>query len=324
VWPAHVRVALRRPRTWWRLARAARADQESRRRFLQAGLTADRVRRDRFDHLHAHFATAAAVVARDAAALSGRTFSVTAHAKDIFHETYAASMPERVAGAAAVVTVSGHNVEHLRGLLGPTPVAHVANGVVRPAAVSGPKSGGPVLCVARLVAKKGVDVLLDAVDLLAGELDTLRVEIIGDGPLAQELHERHPHLADRVRFLGAVASPEVEAAYSRCSMFVLPCRIAGDGDRDGMPTVIVEAMARAVPVISTDVVGIGEAVIDGQTGMLVQPDDPDAVAAAIAKLWHNPGLGEVLGANGRALVADRFDPARSARDLLDTFREAVR
>jgi glycosyltransferase involved in cell wall biosynthesis len=102
-------------------------------------------------------------------------------------------------------------------------------------------------------------------------------------------------------------------------MVVLPCRVAEDGDRDGMPTVLTEALARGLPVVSTTVVGIGELVRHGETGLLVPPDDPAALADAIEALRRDRGLARRLGGAGRELVAERFDPERSARLLQHVF-----
>jgi glycosyltransferase involved in cell wall biosynthesis len=98
-------------------------------------------------------------------------------------------------------------------------------------------------------------------------------------------------------------------------MVVLPCRVAEDGDRDGLPTVLLEAMAHGLPVISTDVVGIPEVVRHGETGLIVPPDDPEALAAAIASLVADPVFAQRLGSQGRDLVLRRFDPARSIAAL---------
>lgn len=315
----HLRVGLRCPRRWSRLALDARR-AGTWWRFVQAGLVADRARRHGARHLHAHFATAAAEVARDAAALAGLPFSVTAHAKDVFQADHAARLAHRVAGAAAVVTVSEFNVRHLRAVLPGTRVLHVPNGVPLPDPVPLP-ADGPLLCVSRLVAKKGVDVLVEACALLSHELPDLVVEVVGGGPLADDLARLATRrgLSGRVRFLGPRSWDEVEAALARCSMFVLPCRVAADGDRDGMPTAIVEAMARGRPVISTEVVGIPEVVRHGRTGLLVAPDDAPALAAAVLKLAHDPAFARELGAAGRALVAERFDPRHSALRLRSAF-----
>ncbi len=326
---AHLRVGRRRPLRWSRLAVTARR-KGGWGQFLQAGLVADRVKRESFDILHAHFATAAADVARAAAALSGRPFTVTAHAKDIYHDDNVASLPDRVRGAAAVVTVSAFNMRHLASNLPGSVLAMVPNGVPSglPAMSTPPRNGdsGTILCVARLVEKKGVDVLIDAVALLTAAHPHLVVEIIGDGPLDETLRARAKAAGvdGVIRFLGPQPSDVVDAAYLRCAMVVLPCRVAANGDRDGMPTVIIEAMARGLPVISTDVVGISEAVKPGRTGLLVPPDDPAALATAMDVLLLDAELRIRLGAAGRALVSRQYDPGVSAALLLDVFAGARR
>jgi len=322
---AHLRVALRAPLRWASRAVAARRSGEWR-RFLQAGMVADRVRRDGATHVHAHFATAAAEVARDAGHLARVPVTVTAHAKDIYHEDNAPKLRRRLDGIAGVVTVSRCNVEHLRSVLpADLPVHHVPNGVP----VAEPVMrvhGGPVLCVSRLVPKKGVDVLVEAMALLAGRCSDLRLEIAGSGSLSDELWAQAERLglSDRVVLLGRLTSDEVDAAYRRCSMVVLPCRIDPSGDRDGLPTVLVEAMARALPVISTDIVGIPELVRHDETGLLVPPDDPAALADAIARLAGDDTLAAGLGRAARQLVAEEYEPGRSTALLRAAFSAAGR
>lgn len=321
---AHLRLAFRAPRLWGGLAlRARRAGTW--RPFLQAGLVADRARREGVRHIHAHFLTGAAEVARDASILTGIPVTVTAHAKDIFQSDNVPLVRARVRGASALVTVSEYNASYLRGLIGNGPRIHfVPNGVdVVPSGAD--RTDGPVLCVARLVPKKGVDVLIEATALLRSRVPGLQVEIIGGGPSDESLQRRAHALGvlGRVRFSGPQTSDQVEAAFRRCSMVVLACRIAEDGDRDGMPTVLTEALARGLPVVSTTVEGIGELVRHGETGLLVPPDDPAALADAIELLRRDRGLARRLGRAGRELVAERFDPKRSALLLQRVFEGAT-
>lgn len=316
---AHLRLAVRHPLRWLLLARRARRERTWR-RFLQAGLTADRIRQERVRHVHAHFATAAAEVARDAAQLVGVPYTVTAHAKDIFHHDNARKLSRRLRGAAAVVTISEFNCTHLSEALPGLPVHHIPNGI-RAAPLAAIPRHGPVLCVTRLVPKKGIDVLIQACALLATDLPHLRVAIIGSGELGEELEQLAADLAvaDRISFQGALHSQEVHSALERCSMFVLPCRQTSDGDRDGIPTSLLEAMSHGVPVISTAVSGIPEVVHDDQSGLLVPPDDASALAAAIRRIDGDRVLAARLGRHGRALVVERFDPELSARKLEAVF-----
>ncbi len=323
----HAGVAARHPLRWAGLAFASHRDHTWR-RFVQAGLVAARIRVDGARHVHAHFATAAAEVATMAARLAGVTCSVTAHAKDIYHRDNTPHLARRLAGAHVVVTVSSHNVGHLRAVLsvaGRSPdIRHIANGVpIGP--MADPAASLTLLCVARLVHKKGVDLLLDAAALLLEQHPRLRVDIIGDGPLRDELTARIDRLGlvGRVRLLGAATTSEVATAMTQARAVVLPCRIDVDGDRDGMPTVLVEALARGVPVVSTDVVGIGELVNDGQTGLLVAPDDAVALAGALDRLLADPVLAGRLGDSGRRLVGARFRPEDSTAALVNVFATAA-
>lgn len=320
---AHLGELVRSPRQWLRQLRSARArgERAGRRTFHHAVLLAAHARRVRPACLHAHFATAAADTAATAARLTGLPWTVTAHAKDIFHADYAAGFPTRVGDAAAVVTVSDHNAQHIRSVTGRDErgVRYVPNAVLaRDEMVS---TGGSVLCVARLVDKKGIDVLVDAAALLSATRPGLHVDIVGDGPLRAELALQVDRLGlgQVVRLHGALRSDEVTECYRRAAMLVMPCRVAASGDRDGMPTVILEAMAMGLPVVSTDTVGIGETVRHLETGMLVPPDDPAALAASIGRLLDEPSTCAWLGAAGRAHVREWHDPARSAALLIDVW-----
>lgn len=310
---AHFRAAIGAPARWIRLAVRARR-LGTWRRFVQAGLVAARILQEGVRHVHAHFVTGAAEVARDAGLLAGVPVTLTAHAKDIFRADNTPQLARRVEGVAAVVTVSEYNSRYLRRRLPGVPVHLIPNGA-SPAQEVLPRPDGPVLCVARLVPKKGIDVLIDAFTLLAGVLPDLHAEVLGGGPLADELAQLAGKrwVADRVRFLGPRPFDEVEAAYRRASMFVLPCRVAPDGDRDGMPVALTEAAARGLPLISTEVAGIPELVQHGETGLLVPPEDPSALATAIARLALDPPLARQLGKGARALVSERFDPGKSVR-----------
>ena len=321
------------------------------RQLGQAVLVADRVRAEGVTHVHCHFATAACEVGVPAAAMAGVPSSVTVHAKDLYHRDNVDELHRRVAHASAVVTVSRYNLEHLDDVLGrrpsghgvaeaspaaPSPrsrstgtpvLAHVPNGVAL-GAVNEHGVGNreaPVLCVSRLVRKKGVDTLLRALAVASPTDPWLRLEVIGSGPLADELVQLAAELgvADRVSWLGPQPADVVERAYARAGVVALPCRIDGDGDRDGLPTVLVEALARGIPVVSTDIVGIPELVRHGETGLLVPPDDPHALARALADLRSDACLARRLGTQGRELVRAAYDPGASAEHLHRTWAQVA-
>jgi glycosyltransferase involved in cell wall biosynthesis len=333
------RVAVRRPLALldvlggaavsrWRLRQDPHEARRQWRTGVLAVLVADRVRREGVTHVHCHFATAAAEVAVPAGRMAGVPVTVTAHAKDVYHRDNERVLGRRLAGASAVVTVSEFNRAHLARVLPRTRVVHVPNGVAL-----GPlnertvgERSAPVLCVARLVAKKGIDTLLRGIALLAPDDPALRLRVIGTGPLEDELKALADELgiASLVRWDGPQPAAVVEAAYAEAGVVALPCRIDGDGDRDGLPTVLVESLARGVPVVSTDVVGIPELVVHGETGLLVAPDDPDALASALAKLRSDPDLARSLGRHGRELVRSAYDPAEAATALQRVWAEVAR
>ncbi len=327
-----VRLGWRHPMKVLRLIRRTRlavkaGDAKAWRRLWHILLVADRARREGATNLHAHFATGAAEVAVPAGDLVDIPVSITAHAKDIYHAENEGSLRARVRGASAIVTVSAYNLAHLEQVIGEVgPVLrHVPNGVaLGPRNATGVGSArGPVLCVARLVDKKGLDTLLEAIAMASRADPLLRLEIIGGGPLSDQLQQLAIDLdiATIVTFHGPQPSSVVEAAYARCGLVALPCRIAANGDRDGLPTVLVEALARGIPVISTDVVGIPELVRHEITGLLVGPNDPPELAAAVAKIRSDSALARELGNEGRTLVARCFDPADAAIRLCEVWDE---
>jgi glycosyltransferase involved in cell wall biosynthesis len=234
-----------------------------------------------------------------AAALAGRPFTLTAHANDVWQENNAPHLERRLSRATAVVTVTEYNAEHLRGVAPGKPV-HVVRSAIGPAAPAPAPADGPVLCIARFVPKKAVDLLIRAMELLPAGA---RLELIGEGHLEDELRALAASLGveGRVDFLGPQPPEAVAEAYRRCALFCLPCRVAADGDRDGFPVVVLEAMARAVPVVTTDAF-VPEIVEDGVTARVVPGESPEALANAIAELIDDRELAKQLGLRGRERV----------------------
>jgi glycosyltransferase involved in cell wall biosynthesis len=249
-------------------------------------------------------------VARYVARLTGAPLALAAHAKDIW------TIPdwekrEKLADARFVVTCTAVGADHLNALA-PGKVSLVYHGLdVRelPAPPARPARAGPVeiLCVARVVAKKGLDVLLRALARLPAGREWRLVHIGGGdaGPLqvlAAELG-----IADRVRFAGPLPAGKVWAAYRRAEVFALASRVAPDGDRDGLPNVLMEALSQEVAVVATRVSAIPELIEDGVHGLLVPPDDPDVFAAALDRVITEPRLRRRLARAGCARVRRRFD-----------------
>ena len=300
------------------------------RSFLQAGYLADLLFSEPVGHLHAHFATAPASVAMLAHHLTGVPYTFTAHAKDIYFDAPPALMQAKMKHAEAVVTVSEYNRCHLQSLLEPAArnkVYCVYNGAdlnqykYRPS--GGKRNGFPViLTAARLIEKNGLGDLICACYILWRRGRTFRVEIIGKGRLRRALEVRATDLGirDLVKFLGPQPQEFVRAAYQRATLFALPCVVTAGGNRDGIPTALLEAMASGVPVVSTTVSGIPELVESDCDGLLVPPGSPAKLADALEQILLDPQLGEKLARAARAKVCERFSTDRSAAQLVKLFQ----
>ena len=290
---------------------------------IQAVRLAELVRARGIGHLHAHFASVATTVARLASLLSGVPYSFTAHAKDIYHESVdPQDLRRKLADAHHVVTVSDYNLDHLRDTYGSDAdrVHRVYNGLdLTDAAWSDPADRAPlVVAVGRLVEKKGFDVLLDAMALVHQRHPQVRAVIAGEGALAADLRAQRDRLglADVVDLPGPIPQTEVRDLLSRAAVFAAPCVVGPDGNRDGLPTVLLEAMAAGTPAISTDVTGIPEVVRHEETGLLVPQHDAVSLAAAIERMVTDRPLGSRLSRAARSLVETSFDVHVQARALL--------
>ena len=283
-------------------------------RFFQAGYVAAEARRLGIRHLHAHFAHHPATVAMLAAELAGISYSFTAHAMDLFRRQVDRGMLARkLGGARFVVTVSEFHVRFLRELApeAGAKIQLIHYGIDLDRFTPVPRTSPParIVCVARLVEKKGIATLIEACRLLRARGLELECEILGEGPLRDRLERqiRSGGLDEVVHLRGAATWAQVRAAYRDAQLFVLPCIVAADGDRDGLPVALLEALATGLPVISTPVTGIPEAVRDGHNGLLVPSGDAVALADAVARLWSDPELYRHLAANARPAVAASFD-----------------
>jgi glycosyltransferase involved in cell wall biosynthesis len=305
--------------------------------LLQAIVLADRVQRaGDVAHLHAHFAHGTTTVTWLAARLTALPFSFTGHAKDVYRPALnpAGLLVRKLRAAAFVVTCTGANKAHLEGLAPGTDVHLVYHGLnadfVRLLPDAEPRVRPErfrVVSVGRLVRKKGFDVLVEAIGRLHERSVDVELVIAGESG-DQERAVRDLVSArglDRsVTFLGPVSQARLLSEYRRASVFALACRVDGDGDRDGIPNVMVEAMAAGLPVVSTAVSGIPELVEDGRTGLLVPPDDAEALADAVWRLAKDPSLAARLAGAGRVTVAERFDGDALTQTLVDLFTRARR
>jgi colanic acid/amylovoran biosynthesis glycosyltransferase len=280
------------------------------------------------DHVHAHFATWAAEFAMRAAGAARRPYSFTAHATDIYRDSVdVPALVERMANASFVVTVSDANRRHLESLLAGAGrsgrVVRLYNGLdlerIRP--YQGERDPRTVVAVGRLIEKKGFADLVEATRLLAARGTDLRTVIVGDGPERERLEAqaRAAGLGDRLQLVPALTQDDVLALIGSAAVFALPCVIGADGDRDGLPTVLLEAMAVGTPVVSTTVAGVPEMIDDGRGGLLVGQRDPEALAGALGRLLGSEELRARLAAGALTVMGERFSIRRNAAELAGRF-----
>ena len=292
-------------------------------RFLQAGYVATEARRRGVSHFHAHFATRATSVAFMVSQMTRIPYSFTAHAYDIFKAgVNLRALARKIHKARFVVTISEFNKSYLQHIppASADKVVRIYNGIdlerFTPAEAP-PETFFTIVAVARLVEKKGLPVLIEACARLQERGVDFRCCIIGKGrlrPQLQSLIEQHG-LQERVQLLGALKQGEVLERYRSAHLFALPCVVSSDGDRDGLPVSIVEALACGLPVISSPVTAIPEVVHHEQNGLLVPEGNADALADALESVIRNRLLYERLRANARRSVTSTFDTTQTAAQL---------
>ncbi len=281
--------------------------------------------------LHAHFRHTPASVARYAAMMLDIPWSCSAHARDIW-TTPEWEKTEKLKTADWLVTCTAHGQQHLAALADrPEAVELVYHGLDLgrfPAPDRGfsRRDGGSekdpvvILSVGRAVEKKGYGTLLGALARLPDDLHWRFVHI-GGGPLRGRLQRRARALDidGRITWMGACAQETVLKHYRAADLFVLASRIAPDGDRDGLPNVLMEAQSQGLACVSTALSAIPELIVDGETGVLVPPDDEESLAAALAELMADPDLRARLGAGGHRRVREHFSHDRDLDRLAQKF-----
>jgi len=292
------------------------------------------MREEGVTHVHAHFATHATVCALIVHRLTGIPYSFTAHGSDLHVDRR--MLCRKLEAAAFAVTVSEYNRRLIQEECGERlgrKVEVVYLGVDTqlfspPAASRSRAEGFTVVCVARFEEVKGHVYLLEACRMLRDRGVSLRCELVGDGPWRRRIERaiRDLGLEDCVTLYGAQSRSQVVERLGRASAFVLATAPTTDGKREGLPVVLMEAMACGLPVIAAAVSGIPELVIEGHTGLLVPPRDARAVADALQRLEADAALRARLGEAGRQRVVEHFDLRRSAtrRAALLTGSEAQR
>jgi glycosyltransferase involved in cell wall biosynthesis len=293
--------------------------------FVEGVYAADFLRGENVDMIHAHFVDRAATLALVVARLLGLPYSFTAHARNIYVNP--TLLPEKIAEARFVVTCTAYNkayLERVGGACAVDKIHLVYHGLdladfvpdERPATKT-PR----ILAVGRLQEKKGFPYLVGACYLLKQRDHRFACEIVGEGPERAALEQLITSLGveDSVHLSGRLPFSEVITRYRQADIFTLPCILAKDGDRDGIPNVLLEAMAMQLPVVTTRWSGIPELVEDGVTGLLIESGDEEALADALARLLEDVNLRESLGKAGRAKVARDFDVYRNVERLLALF-----
>ena len=311
---------------FWAAMEAARGEDVM--AVFQGALIACAVRERGIQHLHAHFATAPTSAARLASHFAKVPYTFTAHAKDVFHDTVRPDdLRRKLCDASATVTVSDFNRDYLKRTYGAAAarVHRVYNGLdLDLFPHSSPMERAPrIVAVGRLVEKKGFGDLVEACALLRDRGAAFQCDVVGTGPLAPALqaliHERG--LSERVHLLGPWPRSEVVELMRAAAALAAPCFVAADGDRDGLPTVLVEAMALGTPCVSTDVTGIPELLAD-DCGIVVPQRDPASLATALERLLSDSAVRVRLATRARARVEAHFDINRTTARLRKIFREA--
>ncbi|MEX5564743.1 glycosyltransferase family 4 protein [Pseudophaeobacter sp. 1A16562] len=279
--------------------------------FLEAGVLADELRRQEVDHLHNHIATAACTVAMLASELSGIPYSFTIHGPDIFFNPNHWRIDEKAARARFVACISEFCRSQLMCFADQSHWArfHIIHCGIDPGRyTSAPHKGANLLFVGRLAAVKGLPILLDALRDLSGDW---KLTVIGDGPDRAALEAQAQGL--NVDFLGYRSQSEVAEALSNTDVFVLP------SFAEGVPVVLMEAMASAVPVVATRIAGIPELVDHATSGLLVPPGDPQELRAALERMLADSKARQDMGLAGRAKVSDDFNIHTEAARLSRLF-----
>ena len=283
--------------------------------------------------LHAHFIHTPASVARYASLLTGVAWTCSAHAKDIW-TSREWELAEKTASARWTVTCTAAGYDRLRSSAGHDGAVHLSyHGLdltrfasfteERPANDgSDPAAPVTILSVGRAVEKKGFDILLKALTMLPDNLNW-RFEHIGGGSLLEDLRIKAEALgiAGRTAWLGSLAQDEVLARYRQADIFALACRIGKDGDRDGLPNVLVEAASQRLACVSTNISGVPELLTDGVNGLVVPPDDPAGLSNALERVIRDTALRNRLGTAAEERVRTSFDHHTSVSQLVELFEK---
>jgi colanic acid/amylovoran biosynthesis glycosyltransferase len=329
-------VFMARPIAWIKVFRKVKKKKKKSalKKFWMAGRISRQVLKRKIDHIHAHFAANNTKIARLVSNLTGIDYSFTAHAKDIWVKSTPPEIKSMIDSARFAVTICQYNKNYLCSLAAAPEKIHMIFNGLDLSKFSYPTTGEnkqngrfEILAVGRLVPKKGFAVLIMACKILQNNSVNFICRIVGDGAERRYLEGliSSNHLSEVVILEGPCTQEVLIRQYlSNADIFVMPCIITANGNRDGIPTVILEAMAMGVPVVATSVAGIPEVVIDSQTGVLIEPDSAERLADAIVMLTENNELRHRLGQNGSVLVRERFNREYNVKLLVRLFGKGAR
>lgn len=331
-WQQLAQAARLHPQIWASLSQAADCEAHE---TLQAAALAMHIQDDGITHIHAHFGSSATTVSRLASMFSGVAYSTTLHAKDIFHEdTDFIALKKKIEDAKLAITISDFNVAYLNQKLDLPAgcVRRIYNGldlqrftytaksdVEKPSEEA--RSAHKIVSVGRLVEKKGFRYLIDACQRLVEKGLMFSCQIIGTGELMGELEAQIVQLglSEYVAMTGALPQKEVIKHIRSADVFVAPCIVGNDNNMDGIPTVLLEAMALGTPCISTNVTGIAEAVIDQETGFMVEPGQATPLADVITQVLSDRVRSQRIALQARQHIERNFNVRDNAEMLRAVF-----
>jgi len=282
------------------------------------------------DILHSHFHGTASALTALIARRAGLPFTFTCHALDIFVDPDPEVMRRHFDAAHAVITVSNYNKEYLHAITGTEPdkieIVRACSDLDRFTDLERRDDGRTLVSIGRLVEKKGLRYAIEAFAQLLPDHPDLHYRVVGGGPLEEELRELATslHVEDRVVFTGPVDQAQVMHELERATIEVLPCVRAANGDLDGAPLTLQEAMVAGVPVVASTAASIPELIRDGRDGLLVEPRNADALAAAIRAQLERPGSAQRMALSARTRVLQYFNIHTEVAKLVSIWERAFR
>ena len=295
--------------------------------FIEALMVGQWMKRQGLRHLHVHLASQAASVGLFVRTVFGFGYSLTVHGPDEFYDAGRQMLAEKIRAADFICCISSFARSQLMKL---SPYEHWSKFVVSPLGVD-PETFAPrptraapevfeILCVGRLTPAKGQHILIDAVEMLTQQGRRVRLRLVGSGPDEASLREHAARSIARecIVFEGAINQDRIRDFYAAADAFCLP------SFAEGLPVVLMEAMAMEIPCVTTHITGIPELIRDGEDGLLVPPSDADALVTALARLMDDAELRQRMGKSARARVVEHFDLRRSVERLAAIFVERVK